>query len=33
MYVKKKVLKKGNRLISQKIIIFEKIFLIFKKIM
>ena len=33
MYVKKKVLKKGNSLISQKIIIFEKIFLIFEKIM
>ena len=33
MYVEIKILKKENGLISQKIIIFEKIFLIFGKIM
>ena len=32
MYVKKKVFKKGNRLISQKIIIFVRIVLIFEEI-
>ena len=33
MYVRNKIIKKDNRLISQKIIIFEKIFLVFEKIM
>ena len=32
MYVEKQILKKGNRSISQKIIIFEIILLIFEKI-